>query len=104
MLSRLEVEALIEHFDYNNCDCEHSFEVVELLRELILRREKIEYDTMLRIRRRQNAQHIWWPGFLVDPFRRCSHLNVMSIRFRNYRFRCLDCGRMLKDMPQKRLV
>lgn len=60
-----------------------------------------------RIRLRQRARTVWLPGFLVDPFRRCPHDcqraiygdEIIDAGFR--RSRCLDCGRLLQDLPRK---
>lgn len=109
VLSKEDLDRVIEHFDFNS-DCSHSFEVVELLKELRARREKMDYEIMLRIRRRQRHKNIWLPGWMVDPRKQCPHLNqrgiygdeIIQAGFK--RARCLDCGRLLKKLPPKRSV
>ena len=58
-----------------------------------------------RIRRRQRISWLWIPGVIVDPLRKCPHERqsgiygdeIIAANFR--RARCLDCGRLLKDLP-----
>lgn len=58
-----------------------------------------------RIRRRQFLTNWWIPGYIVDPLRRCPHERQMGIYgdeiiLAGYnRARCLDCGRLLPDLP-----
>lgn len=60
-----------------------------------------------RIRHRQRFKHIWLPGWIVDPFKRCPHLQqrgiygdeIIQAGFK--RARCLDCGRLLNELPLK---
>lgn len=105
-VNKQEMEQLLEHFTWE-CDCEHKGEIVEVLKELRMRREKMDYEIMLRIRRRQNLKGIWLPGWMVDPLKKCPHINQRGIygdeiilaNFR--RARCLDCGRLLKHLPER---
>ncbi len=57
------------------------------------------------VRRRQRFKNWWLPGWFVDPRRRCPHETQRGIYgdeiiFAGYRrSRCLDCGRLLPDLP-----
>jgi hypothetical protein len=58
-----------------------------------------------RIRARQRFQHVWLPAVLVDPFRKCPHERqrgiygdeIIAAHYK--RARCLDCGRLLPNLP-----
>jgi hypothetical protein len=63
-----------------------------------------------KIRRRQVFRNWWIPPILIDPLRRCPHetqwgiygdeiLATMNWRGHIKRARCLDCGRLLPDLP-----
>lgn len=57
-----------------------------------------------RIARRQRLPGIWLPGWMVDPFHRCTHTRRRNIYgdeinlASGNRSRCLDCGRLLPDL------
>lgn len=57
-----------------------------------------------RICRRQRLRGIWLPGWVVDPFRRCTHTRRRDIYGDEInlaggdRSRCLYCGRLLPDL------
>lgn len=57
-----------------------------------------------RICRRQRLRGIWLPGWVVDPFRRCTHTRRRDIYGDEVnlaggnRSRCLYCGRLLPDL------
>ena len=64
-----------------------------------------------RIRRRATLiPGIWLPGFLIDPLRRCRHEHQRGIYGDEIidagwkRARCLDCGRLLSNLPPKEAV
>lgn len=56
-------------------------------------------------RRRQFLPNTWLPGWMVDPHRRCRHVNFRGIYGDEIndaggkRARCLDCGRLLDHIP-----
>lgn len=65
-----------------------------------------------KIARRQRLKHWWIPAILIDPLRRCPHehqrgiygdeiLATMDWRGHFQRARCLDCGRLLPNLPPK---
>lgn len=59
-----------------------------------------------RIRGRQRIRWLWLPAVLVDPRRRCPHdcqraIYGDEILTAKARARCLDCGRLLPDLPAK---
>lgn len=59
-----------------------------------------------QIRQRQSMPGVWLPGWWVDPGRQCPHDcqraiygdEILEARTRS---RCLDCGRLLPDLPAK---
>lgn len=58
-------------------------------------------------RRATRIPGIWLPPLLVDPLRRCPHLHQQGIYGDEIiaagwkRARCLDCGRLLPDLPAR---
>lgn len=55
---------------------------------------------------RQPFTSVWLPGWLVDPLRRCSHDHQRGIYgdeawTANARARCLNCGRLLDQLPER---
>jgi hypothetical protein len=53
----------------------------------------------------QPLKIIWLPGWIADPLRRCPHLHQRGIYGDEIiaagykRARCLDCGRLLPNLP-----
>lgn len=62
-------------------------------------------DISDHIRKRQRFKHVWLPGWMVDPFRRCPHIQQRGIygdeiiQAGYKRARCLVCGRLLNELP-----
>lgn len=73
---------------------------------MILRRLTPE-EIALRIALRQRFVNWWLRLWIVDPWHRCPHLNQRGIYGDEIiaagynRARCLDCGKLLPDLPKE---